>query len=296
MQTTGRLTCSLPHVEFLAVAGRNAGDFLQRQTTQDLAALAPGDTILAAWLDARGRARALFRVLRTWDRWLLAIADQDAGALANDLRMFVLRSDVKLAVEPEWLAIARIGDAEDWLAACANPDRDDARTAGRREEACLAQLAPELFHLYGPAARVRAIAGSIDGDSQAAIRAEIAAGIPSVPPAIAQQFTAHMLNLDTLGAVSFAKGCYPGQEITARTQNLGAVKRRAMPFRAQTDPLPALGSSVVDAAGEPVGTVIRAVRADTRQAVMLAVVQLDRLDMPLYLPLEGRPRLTPLHA
>jgi folate-binding Fe-S cluster repair protein YgfZ len=79
-----------------------------------------------------------------------------------------------------------------------------------------------------------------------------------------------MLNLDALDAVSFDKGCYPGQEIIARVHNLGGVKRRARRYAAPGAP-PALGTAVLAAGGQPVGEVIRSAAADNA-CELLAVV------------------------
>jgi len=79
-------------------------------------------------------------------------------------------------------------------------------------------------------------------DADAAL-AEIELGIPAITPALAERFVAQMLNLDGLDAVSFDKGCYPGQEIIARIHNLGGVKRRARRYAAPVAP-PALGTPV----------------------------------------------------
>jgi folate-binding protein YgfZ len=285
----------LPNVEFLAVTGKDAGDFLQRQTTQDVAALPPGGAALAGWLDARGRVRGVFRVLRTHDRWLLAMTDQSAAALATDIGVYVLRNEVKLTIEHDWVAASRIGSARDWLSARAQDGAGRPAYFEQHAETFLVEIAPELFHLYGPSRVVEAIAGPIDGDAQPAISAEIEAGIPSIAPAVSQLFTAHMLNLDRLGAVAFTKGCYPGQEVTARTQNLGTVKRRALPFRCRSGAVPIPGADIIDAAGAAVGRVVRAA-GDAQRTSVLAVVELERRATPLYLSVEGRPRLEPLSA
>ena len=82
-----------------------------------------------------------------------------------------------------------------------------------------------------------------DADPLALIRA----GVPHIVSANSEKFTAHMLNLDRLGAVSFSKGCYSGQEIIARTQNLGTSRRRLMRYRADADGV-SPGAAVSDGA------------------------------------------------
>lgn len=65
----------------------------------------------------------------------------------------------------------------------------------------------------------------------------IEAGMPTIDASNSEKFTPHMLNLDKLGAISFSKGCYAGQEVVARTENLGKSKRRLMRYRAERDGL-----------------------------------------------------------
>ncbi len=111
---------------------------------------------------------------------------------------------------------------------------------------------------------------SIRHHETAAALAEIGLGIPSITPAVADRFVAQMLNLDELGAVSFDKGCYPGQEIIARVHNLGGVKRRARRYAAPTAP-PALGAPV-HAADVQVGEVVRSAATESG-CELLAVVE-----------------------
>ena len=63
----------------------------------------------------------------------------------------------------------------------------------------------------------------------------IRAGVPTIDSSNTEQFTPHMLNLDKLGYVSFSKGCYTGQEVVARTENLGKSKRRLMNYEAKEE-------------------------------------------------------------
>ena len=99
----------------------------------------------------------------------------------------------------------------------------------------------------------------IDGDD-ADPAALIRAGVPTIDESNTEQFTPHMLNLDKLGFISFSKGCYTGQEIVARTENLGKSKRRLMCYEAESDDIN-VGDKLSD--GERnVGEVVNVVRSD----------------------------------
>ena len=114
--------------------------------------------------------------------------------------------------------------------------------------------------------------------ASAAELAEIRLGIPAVTSAVAERHVAQMLNLDKLDAVSFDKGCYPGQEIIARVHNLGGVKRRARRYGSPADP-PTVGAAVL-AAGAQVGEVVRCAPARLG-CELLAVVDHAAADTPL---------------
>jgi hypothetical protein len=102
--------------------------------------------------------------------------------------------------------------------------------------------------------------------------AEIRLGLPAVGAVVVEHFVAQMLNLDLLDAVSFDKGCYPGQEVIARVHHLGSVKRRMRRYGCEPATPPAAGSAVVNAHGVEVGEVVRSARSDAG-CELLAVVE-----------------------
>ncbi|PWT74284.1 MAG: folate-binding protein, partial [Proteobacteria bacterium] len=102
----------------------------------------------------------------------------------------------------------------------------------------------------------------------------IAAGVPTIAVPTSDAFTPQMLNLELLGAVSFTKGCYTGQEIVARTEHLGQVKRRLLRFGCSEQVAP--GQSVF-AEGNQVGTVINAAPVATGGFELLAVVSMQNV-------------------
>src|SRR5690606_30994515 len=106
--------------------------------------------------------------------------------------------------------------------------------------------------------------------------AAVRAGLPAIGARLAGEYVAQMLNLDVLGAISFTKGCYPGQEIVARAHHLGAVKRRMRRYAAAGAPVPAPGDPIVDAAGAHRGEVIRASRADGGVELLAVVPNASR--------------------
>ena len=101
--------------------------------------------------------------------------------------------------------------------------------------------------------------------------AEIELGIPAIGLPLVEHFVPQMLNLDLLDALSFDKGCYPGQEVIARVHHLGSVKRRMRRYACSSAAAPSAGTAVLDGAGTAAGEVVRSAGA-AETAELLAVV------------------------
>ena len=255
----------------IAVTGSDAAAFLHGQLTQAVLELDPADAPLAAWADPRGRVRALLRVCCLPERWLLVTPRSGADELLKKLRMFVLRSKVALAEAADVEVAALLGDAATTLkghgvAADTRPNR-----MARAGDLCFVRVGASYWQVLGAPAALARLAATVDRtDEAAAALAEIRLGLPAIAPETAERYVAQMLNLDALGAVSFDKGCYSGQEVIARVHNLGGVKRRARRYGAPGTP-PALGTAVL-AGAQTVGEVVRSAAAESG-CELLAVVE-----------------------
>ena len=262
---------SLPRLSgssILAVEGPDSGAFLQAQTMNDVSALAPGSWHWNGWLSAKGRVIALFALLHAEPGLYLALLpDFAAPELRDRLRRYVFRSKVSLR------------HAEEFSCASAFPtdapvanSRDVAignRDAGWQLDMSGDESARQLFVL--PSDDVSLAAP--DGDSQARWTAmDLAHGLPRLGQDQVEAWTPQMLSLDRLRAFSLKKGCYPGQEIVARTHYLGKARRGLARFAGvDLDP----GLVLSNANNEQLGQLI-CVTHDRTQA--LAVVQLDHAD------------------
>ncbi len=277
----------LSHTAVLTVGGDDATEFLQAQLSCDVLELSEKSFALGAWHSPSGKVKAIVRLVRTDRRWLLMTTRESATKTVAGLSRFVLRDDVALSDESErWGVFALIGDSSHWLAReGVELDRETGqRAAGAGLE--WLRIGPELVHVLGPHDALRALAARLPESSEdSAVAAEISLGIPMLPDDLSERFVPQMLNLDLLGALDAGKGCYPGQEIIARTQNLGSVKRRTQRFSSKSGTPPKPGSPVVDESGQSVGEVLRA--ATTEHGIeLLAVVRLASLESPLYLESE----------
>ena len=223
------------------VRGGDAIGFLQAQLTSDVAGLAPGGVALSAWCNPRGQVRNLFWIVRAGDEsaFSLVAPDGEAESLALGLRAFVLRAKV----EVERIDGAVLGVAgpqadsyiEDCLGCVPGPGRC-VQSNGRI--AALPPGEPHRFLILGPDPLPPEL-------SRAAWRRlEIEAGIAWLTEESRESFIPQMLDLDRLGALSFDKGCFPGQEVIARTRYLGRLKRRLYRARAAAGRQPRAGEPV----------------------------------------------------
>lgn len=269
--------CPLTDMGVIEVTGSDAEAFLNAQLSQNVNSGLPSRATLAAWLDARGRVLALFRVLRAGDRWLLLTRRADVEALIRRLRMFVLRADVQMCNQSsQWLAAAAIGGIEPWLESRSLALGSGTGDAATADGAFLIRGSPRLAYLVSAGETPGDWAGDIpSGAEESAALEEIRLGLVNLAPELTGRYTAHMLNLDRLGAVAFDKGCYPGQEVVARTQNLGTVKRRVFRFSGELAHEPTVGTTLLDSGGSQVGEVVRAVTTGESRVDLLAVVRID---------------------
>jgi folate-binding protein YgfZ len=265
--------CPSPSYGCIEVRGADAASFLHAQLSRAVDALDGALAPLAGWHDPRGRVRALLRVVRRADRWWLVTQSDVVATTAKRLSMFVLRAAVTVAPAHD-IRVAALLDADGaWLAAHGLASSTPTNGVVARGELACVRLGPNLWHLIGPRAAVDGFAPDLPrAPEDAALLAEIRLGLPAVGAPLVEHFVAQMLNLDRLDAVSFDKGCYPGQEVIARIHHLGSVKRRMRRYACESAAPPAPGSVISTAeGGAEVGEVVRAARADSG-AELLAVV------------------------
>lgn len=257
--------------KLIRVAGSDAGEFLQGQLTQDMERLAQSGSLPAAWCNPKGRVITLIRLLMIDGGYGLAVPASMADSVCERLTVYRLRADVSLDVaDSDWACFVVIADEDldqlEKLGLRPEQEMNACRIAHGLitinvgiEEACV-----ELMG-FTPDLEKSGISNSAPADSLRA--AKIRAGIPDITQLNSEKFTPHMLNLDKLGAISFDKGCYTGQEVVARTENLGSSKRRLMRYR--SDATLASGDKLSDG-DRDVGEVINVIEGD-----LLAVTPVD---------------------
>jgi hypothetical protein len=262
----------LEHYGLLQVAGEDARAFLHAQLTNDVENLPSGQARYAGWCSAKGRLLATFLVMPHAGGFLLQLSRDLAPTVAKRLSMFVLRSKVKISdASGQWTQYGVWGPGGKPLAISAN---DGAISIGIDESRHL---------LLAPDGRFAPNASADDW-----MLAEVRAGRALIAQTTQDQFVPQMVNLELAGGVDFKKGCYPGQEIVARAQYRGAVKRRMYRLKgAALQPGQVLYSD--DTPGQASGTVVNAAGDES-----LAVLQTSAVDAKS--PIRAQPQASPLEV
>jgi folate-binding protein YgfZ len=248
-ETTQALRATLlPHLGVLRAAGPDAATFLQGQFTNDTRLLHDGSTQLSACNTSHGRVIAIARLRQTDDAIYVLVPADLATGLITHLRKFVLRARVDLVHAHDLQVGAIMTGNADAGTALARIDEGAITMSpvpySGATEVVTFQYAPGREIVAAPPAAWRAIGGlSLTRPNPRAANdwqlADIRDGLPQLSPATSGQFVPQMLNLDLIKGVSFTKGCYTGQEIVARTQHLGRIKRRTLRFKLAAGPAPA---------------------------------------------------------
>lgn len=210
----------LSELGVLRIAGADAVQFLQGQLSSDVAQLATEGSQLAGFHNPQGRAIALMR-LAAADAHIFAVMPRELIAeVAARLGRFVLRAKVQLVdVSASWRVRGVV-----------QPDAS-AQTSGAREIVIRAGDSPTRWLVLAPLDAPQTAPTSVPETRAAWRLLDIAAGVPQVYARTSETFVAQMLNLDLVGGVAFAKGCYTGQEVIARAHYRGRVKRRMQRWR-----------------------------------------------------------------
>jgi folate-binding protein YgfZ len=241
----------------IALAGSGARDFLQGLITNDMALCANGRAIYAALLTPQGKILFdFFIVPEGTDRLLLDCAVARAADLLKRLTLYRLRAKVDIAVKPE-LGVAALWD-------------DEAPTAIPHGIVGFADPRHPALGARALATRdvlARASSAAIPGDYQAH---RLSLGVPDSADLTPDTVFALDAGLEELNGVSFRKGCYIGQEVTARMKHRATARRRFV-IAETAGPLPAFGTSL-DSGGRELGTL-----ASGAGRTALALVRLDRL-------------------
>lgn len=267
---------ALEHYRLLQFSDKNAQDFLQNQLTCDLRQLGPSAATYGGYCSPKGRLIAnflLFRAPEAYQMWLPAgLID----GVAARLRKFVMRSRVQITVATGLHTIGIAGPAAAGILneTVGEPPRH-ALEQVHYPDLTLTRLPGSGFLLTAPAGKLAQLWPALAGTAMPAGTAawdwcSIQSGIAWITPGTQEQFVPQMIGLDAIGGVSFQKGCYPGQEIVARSHYLGEVKRGL--YFGHSEAQARAADMLVDATDQARGTVVNAAPAPGGGSDVLAVV------------------------
>jgi folate-binding protein YgfZ len=268
----------LPHLGIIRAAGADAAGFLHNQLTNDVLLMKEGQCRLAAFCNAKGRMQASFVVYKRSADELLLICRKDLMAqTVKRLSMFVLRAKAKLSdATDEFQLLGLAGDAA--LAALHGSTTEpwQRHTAGAADVLTLypALGQPRVFWL-APKDVAAPTGPALSADLWQV--GEVMSGIAWVEQATFEAFVPQMLNYESVDGVNFKKGCYPGQEIVARSQFRGTLTRRA--FIVQSEVALTAGQDVFSSsdATQPCGLVAQAASDGASHAAVIEL-QLSATD------------------
>jgi len=272
--------CPLSHEGVLAVRGVDAGKFLQGQLTCNLDYLSDAKATLGARCTQKGRMQSSFRILLEGDGCLLAMASELIEAQLADLKKYAVFSKSKLTDESAaWVRFGvQNGDAA--LASLGLELPQDTDAVVRANDLIAIRVSPARSELWVRAEQAADIQSRLaeqlaEGSLNDWLLGQIEAGIGQVFGSTREEFIPQMINLQAVGGVSFKKGCYTGQEIVARMQYLGKLKRRLYRLSLADQDVPEPGAALFSPVhASSVGNVVIAAR--TAQSVeLLAVLQAD---------------------
>lgn len=275
--------CPLIHEGVLAVRGADAAKFLQGQLTCNLNYLSDTQASLGARCTQKGRMQSSFRILLQGDGVLLAMASELLEPQLADLKKYAVFSKSKLTDESAAWSRFGLVNADSALANLGLELPAETDSVARNEYLIAIRVSPDRSELWVPSDRADAVKAQLSetldqADLNEWLLGQIRAGIGQVMPQTRELFIPQMLNLQAVGGVSFKKGCYTGQEIVARMQYLGKLKRRLYRLSLDSAQMPEPGTPLFSPNhSSSIGEVVIAAKAD-QVIELLAVLQAEAAD------------------
>jgi hypothetical protein len=282
---TDTVLSDLSHLGLIGFSGDDTQTFLQGQLTSDVRQVNPNRAQYSSHCTPKGRMLANFLL---WQNvggdYLMQLPAELQASTQKRLGMFVLRSKVKVRdAGSEFVRIGLAGSGAEALLQKHFPTLpQDPMGVANNDTMSVLRLSAERFQINVQAEHAAALwdilkMGSTPVGAGVWQWLEIRAGIPTITEATQEQFVPQMVNYERIGGVNFKKGCYPGQEIVARTQYLGKLKRHMYLAHIATPGAPAAGDELysADMEGQASGMIVNAERSPDGGFDVLAVIQIS---------------------
>ncbi len=279
----------LPHLGIIRAEGEDAAKFLHGQLTQDFSLLGLSEARLAAFCSAKGRMLASFIAFKRSHTDIVLLCSRDLLApTLKRLSMFVLRAKVKLSdASDEFICLGLAGKAV---------PQPSARPWVKTDSGSVS-----IISLYPAEGVARALwlapiettrPEGLSLSSDIWLWGDVRSGIASITAPVVDSFVPQMLNYESVGGVNFKKGCYPGQEVVARSQFRGTLKRRG--YLLHSEVKPDIGDEIYQPSDpdQPCGTIAQSASAPAGGYDAIASLQISAAQGPLHLRAANGPALT----
>lgn len=280
----------LSYRAIIKISGNDAQSFLHGQFSNDLNSLDGSNSQISSYSNPKGRLLSIFRITRVEDFYLMSFPGDIKDAITKRLQMFVMRADVHLEdVSESWVVSGLGGENASEILDSKNlgpaSGVDSCHwNAGLQTLTIRVAGEQDRFEIYAPTDQMQSLWSDVAGQAVPASTnywklLQIRAGLADIYQSTQEEFVAQMVNLQITGAVNFKKGCYPGQEIVARLQYLGKLKRKMYRYKIEGGNLPQPGTEItlVDS-GDTSGTVVDAAIAPEGTVEMLIVLKVADVD------------------
>jgi folate-binding protein YgfZ len=276
----------LSQLGVLAFAGEDAATFLQNQLTNDVRGLHPDVAQLNGFCSPKGRLLGNFLMWRSGPDFCLQLSGDIKDAVLKRFNMFILRSKVKgRDASDETVRLVVAGpQSENAVSAATGVMPEEAMKVAHSDSCLVVRLATDKFVLSLAPDVAQAVWNALKAHARPVGASawdwlRLNHGIPMIVSATVDEFVPQMVNFDLINSVSFQKGCYPGQEIVARTHYLGRLKRRMYLAHLDGDQTPAPGDHLYtpDMGEQASGMVVNAAPAPDGGHDLLAVAQIESI-------------------
>ncbi len=287
MVHTGLIICDLSHQGLISVEGDDAADFLQGQLTNDIRNVSEQHSQLSAYCTHKGRMLANFRIFKRGDAFFLRLPLSVLETAIKRISMFVLMS--KVIIKDSSLNLIKIGVSGPKANVHLNeilgntPQEVDGTIQANGLTVIMCAGPHPRYEIIGEFDDVKKIwqqldvhAGPVGAGPWESL--DIQAGIPTIYPETSEAFVPQMTNMQVINGVSFKKGCYTGQEVVARMQYLGTLKRRMFKIQVNSDTPVSPGDKLFSAdssSGQGTGQIVSAQISPDGGYSALAVINIS---------------------
>ncbi|MEK6662622.1 MAG: folate-binding protein [Pseudomonadota bacterium] len=282
------IVADLSNLSLIQFAGEDAQTYLQGQLSNDLRLLDGGNSQLTSYCSPKGRMIANFLLWQDApNSYVAQLPASLREPIQKRLSMFVLRSKVKVSdVSDAWVRLGVGGaGAQAVVTSVLGEAPSTVHGLAHHASGSILRLPGDLFELLISPDQASTIWNKLTQQAKPVGTAVwdglmIRAGIPTILPGTQEAFVPQMVNYELIGGVNFKKGCYPGQEIVARTQYLGKLKRRMYVGNLKLDTAPAPGDELfsADLPDQAAGMIVNAAPAPTGGYDVLAVIQIASVE------------------